>query len=117
MTKFADTFHEHIRVLEESDKLSKTGTGRFDPLIADIAEYLGVSTDEVYIVACARPNNFNIRLTQGKSQRRHSTLGLGVIPKSKSGTIKSALKAGSAFIGSGKAEYDAVGVVLQQNGR
>lgn len=117
MTDFAEKVHAHIEALETAGKLSKRGTGRFDPLIRDIATHLGVGTDEVYVVACARPNNLNIRLTQGTAQHRHNVIGLGVLPNGDNRTVLSGLKAGASFIGNGKAQYDAVGVIIKQDGK
>lgn len=124
MTAFADTFHSMLDGLSTSGKLSKTGVGRFDPLIEQISNHVSIPTDEIYVVACARPNNLNIRLTQGKSQHRHNLLGLGVIPKTANvgsadvdKIVASGLKAGASFIGKGRAQYDAVGVVVKRDGR
>jgi MoxR-like ATPase len=119
MTAFADHFHSMLEALSTSGKLSKTGTGRFDPLIEELGKHLSIPTDEIYVVSCARPNNLNIRLTQGKSQHRHNVLGLGVIPKTAEvpKIVAGGLKAGANFIGDGKAQYDAVGVVVKQDGR
>lgn len=114
MTQFADAFHKQIEELASAGALSKKGTGRFKGLIPTISAHLDIGTEEIYVVACARPNNLNIRLSQGRSQHRHNILGLGILPTSEFSTsqIKSGMKAASSFIGKGNAQYDAVGVVL-----
>lgn len=119
MTDFADRFHERIEGLYSVGLLSKTGTGRFDPLIVEITQHLGLDEEEVYVVSCARPNNLNIRLTQGKAQHRHNVLGLGVIPpeSANGSTVDSGLKAATSFIGEGNAQYNAVGVVVKHDSR
>lgn len=113
MSDFSEAFHNEIHALVESNTLSKTGTGRFDPLKKIIAEHITIREDQVYVFASKRPNNLNIRLTQGAAQHRHNIFGLGVIPDATEVTIKSGMKAAKAFIGSGKAQYDAVGVATQ----
>jgi hypothetical protein len=113
MTAFAEDFHNEIDILVQSNKLSKTGTGRFDPLKKKIAAHVTGEEDQVYVISCARPNNLNIRLTQGAAQHRHNIFGLGVIPNASANTVKSGLKAARTFIGSGKAQYNAVGVAVQ----
>lgn len=119
MTAFSDKFHSHIEDLSSTGKLSKTGTGRFAPLIAELAAKLSASKEDIYVVSCARPNNLNIRLTQGTSQHRHKALALGVIPNAAdvSKIVASGLTAGAHFIGDGKAQYDAVGIVVKDAGR
>src|SRR5258706_12795741 len=119
MSQFSEQLHSHIDGLHSSGKLSKTGIGRFDPLLKDIAAHLAIPIDNIYVVACARPNNLNIRLTQGTAQHRHNVLGLGVIPTegADDNTVNSGLTAGSAFIGPGNAKYDSVGVVIKKDGR
>ena len=117
MTKFSDNFHANIDTLVQSKALSKTGVGRFKSLIDEIANHLSIAKDQVYVVSCARPNNLNIRLTQGAAQHRHNVFGLGVIPNPKKDTVKGGLKAAKSFIGPGNAQYDAVGVAVVENGR
>lgn len=118
MTQFADTFNEHIDTLASTGILSKKGTGRFTSLIADIAGRLDIKSDQIYVVSCARPNNLNIRLTQGRAQHRHNVLGLGVLTVEAftPSLITAGLKAASSFIGKGNAQYDAVGVVVLKDG-
>src|SRR3982751_1734891 len=115
MSSFSEVFHAEIEGLAESGILSKTGVGRFDQLITHLAAHSSIPKDQIYVVSCARPNNLNIRLTQGKSQHRHNLLGLGVIPKTADAakTVAGGLKAGANFIGPGKAQYDAVGIVVK----
>lgn len=119
MTAFADEFDTKLQVLAKSGTLSKTGVGRFDELTAAIAKHLSLSSDDVYMVSCARPNNLNIRLTQGRAQHRHFALGLGVIPNATDvdKIVQGGLKAGSTFIGTSNAQYDAVAVVVNVNDR
>lgn len=118
MATFAETFHGHLEKLESANQLSKTGTGRFDPLIADLATHMGISEAEIYVIACARPNNLNIRLTQGRAQHQHHRIALGVMTKEHTPkTVTSGMSAAKAFIGPGNARYDAVGVVTKQNGK
>src|SRR5688500_11938603 len=112
VTAFAETFHEGLAQLEASGTLSKTGVGRLDALIGEISKHLSVHSDDVYMVSCARTNNLNIRLTQGRAQDRHLVLGLGVIPNAPdvNKVVAACLKAGATFIGTGSAQYDAVAV-------
>lgn len=119
MTAFADEFDAKLQALANSGTLSKTGVGRFDSLTAAIAEHLSLQDDDVYMVSCARPNNLNIRLTQGRAQHRHFALGLGVIPNAPDveKIVQGGLKAGATFIGTGNAQYDAVAVVINVAGR
>ncbi|WP_428001995.1 McrB family protein [Acidovorax sp.] len=120
MTEFAAKFHENLAELENSGKLSKTGVGRFDGLTADIAQHISAKKDDVYMVSCARPNNLNIRLTQGRAQHRHFSLGLGVIPDAGDDAdtiVRRGLKAGASFIGENNAQYDAVAVVVKVQGK
>lgn len=114
MTEFADEFDQKLKELDSAGVLSKKGTGRFKSLIPIISEHLDIVPDEIYVVACARPNNLNIRLSQGRSQHRHNSLGLGVLSKNAFSTsqVESGMKAAASFIGTGNAQYDAVGVVL-----
>jgi len=119
MTAFADEFNAKLEALASSGTLSKTGVGRFAELTAAIARHLSLSSDDVYMVSCARPNNLNIRLTQGRAQHRHFALGLGVIPNATdvNKIVQGGLKAGATFIGTGNAQYDAVAVVVHVAGR
>ena len=119
MTAFADAFDAKLEALASSGTLSKTGVGRFDELTAAIAGHLSLSSNDVYMVSCARPNNLNIRLTQGRAQHRHFALGLGVIPNATdvNKIVQGGLKAGATFIGTGSAQYDAVAVVVNVAGR
>jgi len=119
MTTFADEFHAKLQVLADSGTLSKTGVGRFDELTAAIAGHLSLSSEDVYMVSCARPNNLNIRLTQGRAQHRHFALGLGVIPNAAdvNKVVQGGLKAGATFIGTENAQYDAVAVVVNVSDR
>lgn len=119
MTNFADSFHERLEDLSSSGKLSKTGTGRFNPLIAELGTHLKIAPEDVYVVSCARPNNLNIRLSQGTSQHRHKVLALGVIPEAADvqKIVAGGIKAGANFIGSDKAQYDAIGIVIKDGGK
>ena len=119
MTAFSEQLNEHIEELSKSKTLSKTGVGRFDKLVEKIGAHLSLNTDEIYMVSCARPNNLNIRLTQGRAQHRHFLFGIGVIPNADNTqkVIDSALKAGATFIGNGKAQYDAVAVIVNVSGK
>lgn len=91
--------------------LSNSSTTKFDPLRSRLADWFGLSLDDIYIVsASTRASNIPIRLVQGKAKDRHHRLGVAVI-----GTDEVPLASAHAQEAAAN-NYDAVVVVARASG-
>jgi MoxR-like ATPase len=93
--------------------LSSTSPVKWDPLRNKFAAWLGLNSDDIYIVSAkTRASNIPIRLVQGKARDNHHRLGVAVI-----GTSELAQLMRHASDQATEGRYDAVAAISKNKGR
>lgn len=122
--EFIKTFEERYTKLLQSYKggLSHTSIRKFDEIRQLFAEKLSIDIEDVYAIgAGTRPGNIEVRLSQGTRAFQLTKLGLAFIKvddKSKiASQSDSAVTTIKGFLERGKASYESILVVVENNSK
>lgn len=90
--------------------LGNTSTKRFETMAAIVSDFFKIDTKELKIVAATKASNVWNRFVEGKAVHNHFKLGIAILSGSDAASAITPIK---TFIGSGKARYDSIAILVR----